>query len=110
MELSERGELPTGSWNPHKDVPKVRENVGLPGFETDCSGNISNSLPLACDRKGSVCAPGHSTESNKCIQGIQSCRENKRLNGAICSYLSERDASEITQSQRMAGWVEWAWE
>lgn len=107
MELSGWGELPTGSWNHTRtDVPKVMEIVGLPGFETDCSGNISNSLPLACDRKRSVCAPSHSTESNKCIQGrcdpnycgIQSCRENKRLNGAICSCLSERDASEITQS------------
>ena len=38
------------------------------------------------------CGPGYC--------GIQSCRENKRLNGAICSYLSEREASEITQSQR----------
>lgn len=84
------------------------EILGLPGFETDCSENISNSLSLACGRKRSVCAPSHSTEGDKRIQrrcdpgycGIQSCRENKRLNRAICSCLSERDASERTQSQR----------
>lgn len=63
MELSGWGELPTGSWNHTRtDLPKVIEIVGLPGFEADCSGTISNSLPLACDRERSVCAPSHGTE------------------------------------------------